>query len=234
MKSNKFFAAALAATFAASTIITPAFADSSKPKEQDGSILPALAAPIGIAAAIGSTTTVHAWSTVHTQVWSYPFTNTRNVFSLIGPNGGVTQGVHATGQYVHNVINPHYFNETLYIDPNIVTKPATGTHQTTAQYKVKHTAKETGHSAQGQFVVGCIMGSAFGAITAAIRKGNAMGNPLRWRSQAEHEAIVKSGYEKQFELTNAEAATALALCGLGSLTLYWPQQAAPAVVTARN
>jgi hypothetical protein len=77
------------------------------------------------------------------------------------------------------------------------------------------------------------MGSAFGAITAAIRKGNAMGNPLRWRSQAEHEAIVKSGHEKQFELTNKEAATALALCGLGSFALHWPQQAAPVVVKAK-
>jgi hypothetical protein len=96
-------------------------------------------------------------------------------------------------------------------------------------YKVKVHAKkkipDTNSSAQGQFVVGCIMGSALGAITAAIRKGNAMGNPLRWRSQAEHEAIVKSGYEKQFELTNDEAATALAFCGLGSFALHWQQQA---------
>jgi hypothetical protein len=60
-----------------------------------------------------------------------------------------------------------------------------------------------------------------------------MGNPLRWRSQAEHEAIVKSGYEKQFELTNGEATTSTALCGLGSLALHWPQKA-PAVVKAKN
>jgi hypothetical protein len=80
-------------------------------------------------------------------------------------------------------------------------------------------------SNRGQFMVACIMGSALGAITAAIRKGNALGNPLRWRSQAEHEAIVKSGYEKQFELTNDEAATALSWCGAGSLTLAWQKQA---------
>jgi hypothetical protein len=95
--------------------------------------------------------------------------------------------------------------------------------------KVKVYAKKDQHnfrgSDQGKFMVACIMGSALGAISAAIRKGNALGNPLRWRSQAEHEAIVKSGYEKQFELTNDEAATALALCGLGSFALNWQKQA---------
>ena len=99
-------------------------------------------------------------------------------------------------------------------------------------YKVKVHAKKNFHdvsdSARGQFVVGCIMGSALGAITAAIRKGNALGNPLRWRSQAEHEMIVKSGVEKKFELTNEEAQTALAFCGLGSFALNW-QQTAPVV-----
>ena len=104
-------------------------------------------------------------------------------------------------------------------------------------YKVKvhakKTIRDTNTSARGQFVVGCIMGSALGAITAAVRKGNALGNPLRWRSQAEHEAIVKSGYEKQFELTNDEAATALAFCGLGSFALHWQQQQ-PVVVRAAN
>jgi len=96
----------------------------------------------------------------------------------------------------------------------------------------KKVAHQNKSSNVGKAVVGCIMGSALGAITAAIRKGNAMGNPLRWRSQAEHEAIVKSGYEKQFELTNDEAATALALCGLGSFALNW-QQTAPATVKAK-
>ena len=96
-------------------------------------------------------------------------------------------------------------------------------------YKVKVHAKKDFHDfsdgQRGQFMVACIMGSAVGAITAAIRKGNALGNPLRWRSQAEHEAIVKSGYEKQFELTNDEAATALSWCGAGSLALNWQKQA---------
>jgi hypothetical protein len=93
----------------------------------------------------------------------------------------------------------------------------------------KHETKSK--NIHGKAIVGCIMGSAFGAITAAVRKGNAMGNPLRWRSQAEHEAIVKSGYEKQFELTNDEAAIALSFCGLGSLALNWQQ--APVAVKAK-
>lgn len=86
-------------------------------------------------------------------------------------------------------------------------------------------------SNRGAYVVGCVMGSALGAISASIRKGTALGNPLRWRSQAEHEAIVKSGVEKKYELTSDEAATALAFCGLGSLTLHWNK--APAVVKAK-
>jgi hypothetical protein len=91
------------------------------------------------------------------------------------------------------------------------------------------------NSSQGYAVVGCIMGSALGAISASVRKGTAMGNPLRWRSQAEHEAIVRSGAEKKYELTSDEAATALALCGLGSFALRWDAApaAAPAVVKAK-
>jgi hypothetical protein len=85
--------------------------------------------------------------------------------------------------------------------------------------KVKHHSRTSTNV--GKAVVGCIFGSALGAITSAVRKGNAMGNPLRWRSQAEHEKILASGYEKQFELTNAEAHTATAFCGLGSFALNW-------------
>jgi hypothetical protein len=85
--------------------------------------------------------------------------------------------------------------------------------------KTKHHSRTS--SNVGKAVVGCIFGSALGAISSAVRKGNAMGNPLRWRSQAEHERILASGYEKQFELTNAEAHTATAFCGLGSFTLNW-------------
>lgn len=95
----------------------------------------------------------------------------------------------------------------------------------TKDVKVKHTGSSKSRSNMGKAVVGCIMGSAFGAITASMRKATALGNPPRWRSQAEHERIVASGYEKQFELTNDEAQTAIAFCGLGSLALHWEKQA---------
>jgi hypothetical protein len=90
--------------------------------------------------------------------------------------------------------------------------------------KVHHSQTNRSNSAQGKAIVGCIFGSALGAITSSMRKATAMGNPPRWRSQAEHERIVASGYEKQFELTNDEANTAVALCGLGSFALHWPQR----------
>jgi hypothetical protein len=90
--------------------------------------------------------------------------------------------------------------------------------------KVHHSQTNRSNSAQGKAIVGCIFGSALGAITSSMRKATAMGNPPRWRSQAEHERIVASGYEKQFELTSNEANTAIALCGLGSFALHWPQR----------
>ena len=105
-------------------------------------------------------------------------------------------------------------------------------HYNKVKVHAERTSEQRSTANQGKAVVGCIMGSALGAITAAVRKGNALGNPIAWRSQAEHEAIVKSGYEKQFELTNDEAAIALSLCGLGSLMLNW-QKTAPAVVKAK-
>ena len=88
--------------------------------------------------------------------------------------------------------------------------------------KTKHQTSKS-KSNMGKAVVACVMGSAFGAITASIRKATALGNPPRWRSQAEHERIVASGVEKKYELTSDEASTALAACGLGSLFLRWPQ-----------
>jgi hypothetical protein len=101
--------------------------------------------------------------------------------------------------------------------------------------KIKVHAEKTQTSknrmTQGKAVVGCVMGSALGAISASIRKADALGNPISWRSQAEHEAIVKSGYEKQFELTSDESATALSWCGLGSLALHW--EAKPVAVAAK-
>ncbi len=88
--------------------------------------------------------------------------------------------------------------------------------------KVHVKATKRGESnINGKAVVGCIFGSALATITSAMRKASAMGNPPRWRSQAEHEKIVASGVEKKYELTLAEANTAMAFCGLGSFTLYW-------------
>jgi hypothetical protein len=95
----------------------------------------------------------------------------------------------------------------------------------------KKTQTSTDRMTQGKAVVGCVMGSALGAISASIRKADALGNPISWRPQAEHEKIVKSGYEKQFELTSDESATALSWCGLGSLALHW--EARPVAVEAK-
>jgi len=132
-------------------------------------------------------------------------------------------------EQAYNNTPVNIFNKKIEVIqvPKEITKTKTVTKY--KEVETKHSAKDESNSSQGKFIVGCIMGSALGGITAAIRKGDAMGNPLRWRSQAEHEAIVKSGYEKQFELTNAEASIAVALCGLGSFALHWQQQAPVAV-----
>lgn len=104
------------------------------------------------------------------------------------------------------------FDIDLYKKHKFVKVKASKTEHHTSQSK----------SDMGKAVVGCVMGSALAAITSSIRKASAMGNPPSWRSQAEHEAIVASGSEKQFELTNDESQTALSFCGLGSLALNWP------------
>jgi hypothetical protein len=85
--------------------------------------------------------------------------------------------------------------------------------------KTKHHSRTS--SNVGKAVVGCIFGSALGAITSSVRKASAMGNPPRWRSQAEHEKILASGVEKKYELTSEEAHMATAFCGLGSFALNW-------------
>lgn len=105
------------------------------------------------------------------------------------------------------------FDIDLYKKHKFVKVEATKTEHHTSESK----------SDMGKAIVGCVMGSAFGAMTSSVRKASAMGNPPHWRSQAEHEKIAASGSEKQFELTNDEAQTAVALCGLGSLALHWPQ-----------
>lgn len=79
--------------------------------------------------------------------------------------------------------------------------------------------KVTGGGAGGgsaPWPVICIGGSALGLIWAANAKATALGNPPRWRSQAEHERIVASGIEKKYELTNGEAAAIGFTCGAGA------------------
>ncbi len=216
MRSNaKVIAAALATVVAASIGATSASAHNPKNYKTPGVIVPAIAGPV-VAGALFPATSTFSWTTIATKTWTYPWAHGPGKFGFFTGNY-VPQGLNATGQYVHNVINPNYFGETLHIsNPH---QPS-GTHSTSAKYKQNHSRSSKN---VGKAVVGCIFGSALGAITASIRKASSMGNPPRWRSQAEHERIVASGVEKKYELTNDEAHTAVALCGLGSLTLHWPQ-----------
>lgn len=148
---------------------------------------------------------------VGTKTWVFPWANGNHFLSPLGPNGGVTQGVHATSQYVHNVLDPKYFGETLKLDPKGVLKNHSGQHSTSAKYRTSGSSNKVA----GQVAVGCIGGMAVSLIVVANLKASALGNPPRWRSQAEHEAIVRSGVERQYELTNDEAQTAIFGCGLG-------------------
>jgi hypothetical protein len=235
----KHFGAALAAVFAASMIVAPAAADTTQNKRSGAGILPAIAGPIGVAAAVGSTATTISWTTIATKTWTFPWQHIHiHKFVPIPnptlPNSWAVQGLHATGQHLHNLGNPNYFGQTLNIsNPLPLTNGRTGEHAVSAKYKEYHNRAGKSRSQQGKMVVGCVMGSALGAITAAVRKASAMGNPPRLRSQAEHEAIVKSGVEKRFELTSDEASMATAFCGLGSLLLRWQQAAAPVAVRAK-
>jgi hypothetical protein len=217
MKSlSKLFGTVVAAALIAGTFAGQASAQSNNNTGPRTGLFGALLGPVGVAAAVGTSTSTMAWTTIATKTWTYPWK---------GFVGGAVQGVNATGQYVHNVLNPHYFNESLHLD-NIFHQKS-GVHSTSADYKQHHSKTTKSKLNQGKMIVGCIMGSAFGAITASMRKATALGNPPRWRSQAEHERIVASGYEKQFELTSDEASTALALCGLGSLALNWQPRQRP-------
>ncbi|MEX2129686.1 MAG: hypothetical protein WD871_15815 [Xanthobacteraceae bacterium] len=66
-----------------------------------------------------------------------------------------------------------------------------------------------GSSKTGGLVVGCVMGSAFGLISAAIIKGGG----LKWMSQKEFETTPR---DKSKELTSQEAAVIAFTCGLGA------------------
>jgi hypothetical protein len=224
---KKILGAAVVATLAMSVVATSASAHNPQNYKGPG-ILPALAGPIGAAALFPTTSTFH-WTTIATQKWYYPWSYKPFNFGNV-----VHQGANAVQQHVSNIYNPHYFNESIHLTgPDKIFKPDYGAHKVKADYKVKHSKSKSGIN--GKIAVGCIFGSALAVITASVRKASAMGNPPRWRSQAEHEKIVASGYEKQFELTNDEASTAVALCGLGSFALHW-QKTAPVkahVVKAR-
>ena len=236
--------------FAASTVVVPASAHAPEKRGPISSIFPALLGPVGVAAAVGPTTSTLHWTTTKMIPWSKTFTWTKviqvptsvqtNTYWALNTNA-------ANGQWIqHNFTdwsalanNPNMIREIRPITETInVPKEITKSKTITKDKKVtKHHSKS--HKSklnQGKMIVGCIMGSAFGAITASIRKASAYGNPQRWRSQAEHERIVASGYEKQFELTSNEASTALALCGLGSFALHWEKRAPvkARVATARH
>ncbi len=77
------------------------------------------------------------------------------------------------------------------------------------------TTTHGGGSSAGPYVIACIAGSAIGLITASIAKGRAFGYPLRWMSQVEYEAYVRTR-NKQADLTTQEAQLIAFTCGLGA------------------
>lgn len=196
MKFKRILGAVLAAALAASTVATPASAQSTDDQRPNIGIFSALFAPIAAGALVGTgTSTALLTKTLTFKFWKFKWIGAYHHLSHTGWN----------------------------VSKDIIWKDV-GRYSIPKKVKL-HANKQVSTKSKlniGKAVVGCIMGSAFGAITASIRKATALGNPPRWRSQAEHERIVASGYEKQFELTSSEAATALAFCGLGSFTLYWP------------
>jgi hypothetical protein len=224
----KVIAASISAALVVSAIPAPAAAQQ---QQQRQSILPTALGPVGAAALFPSTstffwTTSHPWSftKIGAQFTWKPLTSLQNILYNVQSAADAVKA----GQALHSKGFEVYVNGTKITNLSDLHN----INHKTLKHGVKVEGKKSGvktknHSRSsktvGKAVVGCIFGSALGAITAAVRKGNAMGNPLRWRSQAEHERILASGYEKQFELTNAEAHTATALCGLGSFTLNWPR-----------
>jgi hypothetical protein len=220
---QKIMSVAVVATFSVSAVASPASAHNPQNYKGTG-ILPVLGGPVGAAALFPATNTFN-WTTTKFIPWSKTFTWTKTIY--VNQNAYFIQNAVGQGnqpwvqvtQQAYNNTPANIFNKKI----DIVSTPKEITKTKTIHGKKKVTKSHSRSSKTvGKAVVGCIFGSALGAITAAVRKGNAMGNPLRWRSQAEHERILASGVEKKYELTNEEAHTAVALCGLGSLTLHWP------------
>jgi hypothetical protein len=71
--------------------------------------------------------------------------------------------------------------------------------------------KKSGHESRsaGKLVVGCVMGSAFGLITASVVKGGG----LKWMTQKEFESKPR---DRSKDLTNNEAAAIAFSCGLAT------------------
>lgn len=244
MRSFTIVGAASAAVVAVSVIVGHASAHDPKKPSPLTSPLPAVAGPTGAAAIVGPSTSTLHWTTTEIVPYTktFPYTKIINVPTQVNTNTYWIKNIVGKGNPPWVEVNMNAYNNvnlathireirvvTTTVDvPTEVTKTKTVTKY--KEVETEHSSKDKSNSNQGKFVVGCIMGSALAIITAAARKADANGNPLRWRSQAEHEAIVKSGYEKQFELTNDEATTAAALCGAGAFLLHWPQQAASVAV----
>jgi hypothetical protein len=210
---SKVIAATISTAIAVSAISAPAAAQQNQ--QQRTTILPTLVGPIGAAALFPATNTFH-WST--TLFKSYNFG-----WSWTNPIHAVTKGVHPTLNAVEKAIHlhKHGFDVTKTLDTTGSIKKGSANWNVDGKKNVKHSRTS---KTVGKAVVGCIFGSALATIAASVRKASAMGNPPRWRSQAEHEKILASGVEKKYELTLAEANTAMAFCGLGSFTLNWPNQ----------
>jgi hypothetical protein len=194
---KKIIGTVLVAAFAASMIVAPASAHNPNQKGPVTSIFPALLGPLGFATLIGpGTSTALATKALTFKFWH---------FKWIGAYHDLTQaGWNVSKDIIWKDFHGHKIPKKVKLNAS---------KQVSTKSKLKI----------GKTVVGCVMGSAFGAISASIRKASALGNPPRWRSQAEHERIVASGAEKKYELTSDEAATALSACGLGSFALHWPQ-----------
>jgi hypothetical protein len=234
----KVIAASISAALVVSAIPAPAAAQQ---QQQRQSILPTALGPIG-AAALFPTTNTFFWTTSHP--WSYTKFGIKFAWKPINLPGwqNIGQNLQNLQWNVHKAADAIKVGKSLHAKGYTVYVNGTKITNLNDLHNIGHSSLKDGvkiegeksgvktknHSRSsnnvGKAVVGCIFGSALGAITSAVRKGNALGNPLRWRSQAEHEKILASGYEKQFELTNAEAHTATAFCGLGSFTLNWQQR----------
>jgi hypothetical protein len=199
---TKILGAAVVATLATSVVASPAFAHNPNNYKAPGGAFPTLLGPIGAAALFPSTST-------------FFWTTTQSVFSHKNYFIKIFHQWHQVPKVKYDLVK--LLNQHLPSKLDVPIKKE-------AVYKDVKTQHSKSSKNVGKAVVGCIFGSALGAITASVRKASAMGNPPRWRSQAEHERIVASGYEKQFEMTTDEAMTATALCGLGSFALHWPQR----------